>query len=353
MLKRRAPAAVGGGGSVGDRAGHQQLRADEVTAMLTCLHPVANNVSPGLATEIMQCLSNCQQLLHKQAAIGSSSAHSSVFPSSAVGGVGGGSGLLAAVGSQQSNPLPFGHPPQRSMVDAFPGGPGGGLTPLMSRVRFQCPPCLVYPYSISSFQMDLGSGTGGNHSVASSSGFGDFLGSGSGSSLRNPFGTVTPTPSAFGQHPSSVSPIRSMMQSTFGSAPSVTTARFGVSGAGWGPTGSVGFRPPTVGSSAGVQSSSSNLGSIAGAGGNLGGATPSSISDSWGQPGSSAETLISQNFPEDVQEEANSYFQSIYNVQPPQTDAIPDFLETLKQFQKSGVKKQQVRLSKLYSTLFK
>ena len=51
---------------------------------------------------------------------------------------------------------------------------------------------------------------------------------------------------------------------------------------------------------------------------------------------------VNQSFPGDVEAEANSYFQKIYNQPPNQTMTIDEVLEMLKKFKDSSSKKEKV-----------
>lgn len=46
--------------------------------------------------------------------------------------------------------------------------------------------------------------------------------------------------------------------------------------------------------------------------------------------------------PKDIEDEANSYFQRIYNLAPHNSLSIDEVLETLKRFQESPVKRERV-----------
>lgn len=51
---------------------------------------------------------------------------------------------------------------------------------------------------------------------------------------------------------------------------------------------------------------------------------------------------VNQSFPSDVESEANSYFQKIYNQPPNLTMTIDEVLEMLKKFKDSSSKKEKV-----------
>lgn len=52
--------------------------------------------------------------------------------------------------------------------------------------------------------------------------------------------------------------------------------------------------------------------------------------------------------PKDIEDEANSYFQRIYNLAPHNSLSIDEVLETLKRFQESPVKRERVTIHPLY-----
>ena len=51
---------------------------------------------------------------------------------------------------------------------------------------------------------------------------------------------------------------------------------------------------------------------------------------------------VNQSFPSDVEAEANSYFQKIYNQPPNPTMTIDEVLEMLKKFKDSSSRKEKV-----------
>lgn len=46
--------------------------------------------------------------------------------------------------------------------------------------------------------------------------------------------------------------------------------------------------------------------------------------------------------PKEIEDEANSYFQRIYNLAPQHSLSIDEVLEMLKKFQSSGIKREKV-----------
>lgn len=58
---------------------------------------------------------------------------------------------------------------------------------------------------------------------------------------------------------------------------------------------------------------------------------------------------MDQSFTKEVEDEANSYFQRIYNHPPNPTISIDEVLEMLKKFKDSPVKKERVRTQFAFS----
>ena len=58
---------------------------------------------------------------------------------------------------------------------------------------------------------------------------------------------------------------------------------------------------------------------------------------------SSIFPAVNQQFSKEIEDEANSYFQRIYNHPPHPTISIDEVLEMLKRFKDSPVKKERVR----------
>lgn len=58
---------------------------------------------------------------------------------------------------------------------------------------------------------------------------------------------------------------------------------------------------------------------------------------------------MDQSFTKEVEDEANSYFQRIYNHPPNPTISIDEVLEMLKKFKDSPVKKERVRTQFVFS----
>ena len=52
-------------------------------------------------------------------------------------------------------------------------------------------------------------------------------------------------------------------------------------------------------------------------------------------------SLTAEQYPAEIEDEANAYFQRIYN-QPPNNITIDDVLDMLKQFKDSSVKRERV-----------
>lgn len=56
--------------------------------------------------------------------------------------------------------------------------------------------------------------------------------------------------------------------------------------------------------------------------------------------------------PKDIEDEANSYFQRIYNLAPHNSLSIDEVLETLKRFQESPVKRERVIILPFYFCIY-
>jgi len=56
--------------------------------------------------------------------------------------------------------------------------------------------------------------------------------------------------------------------------------------------------------------------------------------------------------PKDIEDEANSYFQRIYNLAPHNSLSIDEVLETLKRFQESPVKRERVIILTFYCRIY-